>query len=184
MNETVVVIEDIDAMTNAVLERKGQNGKEPQLVKPQGTYSDSDSTDSDDNRGKGKDKGKDKDKDPGVTLSGILNAIDGIHNNHGMILIITSNMPEKLDKALLRDGRVDDKIYFGYCNNKSIYGIMKNFYNGKFTISEKDFDKLSFPDAIAPCRVENAMKRYWDNPDKAVDYLIKGTKTELEKFDY
>lgn len=43
----------------------------------------------------------------GVTLSGLLNAIDGLAARDGRILFITSNHPEKLDPALLRPGRID-----------------------------------------------------------------------------
>lgn len=43
----------------------------------------------------------------GVTLSGVLNAIDGVTARDGRILIMTSNHPEQLDAALLRPGRVD-----------------------------------------------------------------------------
>lgn len=44
---------------------------------------------------------------PGVSLSGLLNAIDGLAAREGRILFITSNCPEKLDPALLRPGRID-----------------------------------------------------------------------------
>lgn len=43
----------------------------------------------------------------GVTLSGLLNAIDGVAAREGRLLFITSNHAEKLDPALVRPGRVD-----------------------------------------------------------------------------
>lgn len=43
----------------------------------------------------------------GVTLSGLLNAIDGIASREGRILFMTSNHADQLDPALLRSGRVD-----------------------------------------------------------------------------
>ena len=59
-----------------------------------------------------KDREEEDDKTPamagrGVTLSGILNAIDGIAAKDGRILIMTTNHPEVLDAALIRPGRVD-----------------------------------------------------------------------------
>lgn len=48
----------------------------------------------------------------GITLSGLLNVIDGVASQEGRILIMTSNAPEKLDPALLRPGRVDMKMHF------------------------------------------------------------------------
>lgn len=42
-----------------------------------------------------------------ISLSGLLNAIDGIGAQDGRILFLTSNHPDALDAALLRPGRVD-----------------------------------------------------------------------------
>ena len=42
-----------------------------------------------------------------ITLSGLLNAIDGIGAQDGRILFLTSNHPDTLDAALLRPGRID-----------------------------------------------------------------------------
>ncbi len=42
-----------------------------------------------------------------LTLSGLLNAIDGVGARDNRILIITTNHPDKLDKALIRPGRID-----------------------------------------------------------------------------
>ena len=53
------------------------------------------------------DQGAKKKALPGVTLSAILNALDGVIATDGRLLIMTSNYPEKLDAALIRNGRVD-----------------------------------------------------------------------------
>ena len=50
----------------------------------------------------------------GITLSGLLNAIDGMHSVEGRILIMTSNNPDSLDEALVRRGRIDRSVLFGY----------------------------------------------------------------------
>ena len=63
-----------------------------------------------------------------ANISDILNAIDGIHQVHGRILIATTNYAEKLDKALLRDGRFDLKIEIGYADNFIVSEIFKSFY--------------------------------------------------------
>jgi chaperone BCS1 len=49
-----------------------------------------------------------------LTLSGILNCIDGVVDVPGRIVIMTSNHPERLDPALIRPGRVTLNIYLGY----------------------------------------------------------------------
>lgn len=48
-----------------------------------------------------------------VTLSGLLNAIDGVAARDGRILFITSNHANVLDAALLRPGRVDHRETIG-----------------------------------------------------------------------
>ena len=47
-----------------------------------------------------------------VTLSGLLNVIDGACAPEGHLLIMTTNHVEHLDPALIRPGRVDMKIHF------------------------------------------------------------------------
>ncbi|KAI4635931.1 hypothetical protein J4E83_000885 [Alternaria metachromatica] len=47
-----------------------------------------------------------------ISLSGLLNVIDGAASHEGHVLIMTTNTPEKLDDALTRPGRVDMQIGF------------------------------------------------------------------------
>ncbi|RMZ66083.1 mitochondrial chaperone bcs1 [Pyrenophora seminiperda CCB06] len=60
-----------------------------------------------------------------VTLSGLLNAIDGNASQEGRLLIMTSNNPDALDEALTRPGRVDKKVYFGYMGTEAGISIFK-----------------------------------------------------------
>lgn len=48
-----------------------------------------------------------------VSLSTLLNTIDGFGSKEGRLLIITTNHVERLDAALLRPGRVDTKLQLG-----------------------------------------------------------------------
>lgn len=53
-------------------------------------------------------KDREDDDDAGkITLAGLLNAIDGVFSRDGRLLVMTTNYPDKLDKALTRPGRVD-----------------------------------------------------------------------------
>lgn len=60
---------------------------------------------------------------PGVSLSGLLNAIDGTSSQEGRLLVMTSNSPDALDEALIRPGRVDKQIYFGPISQASAASI-------------------------------------------------------------
>nr|XP_048318619.1 AAA-ATPase At3g50940-like [Ziziphus jujuba var. spinosa] len=58
-----------------------------------------------------------KSRDPQVTLSGLLNFVDGLHSccRESRIIIFTMNY-KGLDQALLRAGRVDTHICLSFCN--------------------------------------------------------------------
>ena len=45
-----------------------------------------------------------------ITMNGILNCLDGFNNPEGLIVIMTTNFPEKLDEALMRSGRIDLEV--------------------------------------------------------------------------
>ncbi|KAJ5189952.1 ATPase AAA-type core [Penicillium cf. griseofulvum] len=71
---------------------------------------------------------KEEDKKGGITLSGLLNVIDGVAASEGRILIMTTNHVDKLDPALLRPGRVDMKIVFGYTSKEDIKELFTSIY--------------------------------------------------------
>lgn len=48
-----------------------------------------------------------------ITMSALLNSIDGAFSRDGRILFMTTNHPEKIDAALLRPGRADRKELIG-----------------------------------------------------------------------
>jgi chaperone BCS1 len=64
----------------------------------------------------------------GVSLSGLLNAIDGVASAEGRVLIMTTNHPEKLDTALIRPGRVDRKVEFHLAAKDQIRELFVRMY--------------------------------------------------------
>ncbi|KAF2169577.1 hypothetical protein M409DRAFT_19989 [Zasmidium cellare ATCC 36951] len=54
-----------------------------------------------------------------VTLSGLLNVLDGVGSQEGRVVILTTNKPERLDSALVRPGRIDFKVYMGNISRAS-----------------------------------------------------------------
>ncbi|KAF8464430.1 P-loop containing nucleoside triphosphate hydrolase protein [Kalaharituber pfeilii] len=77
-----------------------------------------------------------------VSLSGLLNAIDGVASKEGRVLIMTTNHRERLDEALIRPGRVDLQIKFKYADREIIHGLFRALY----AISDTDKQMLRFPD--------------------------------------
>ena len=64
----------------------------------------------------------------GISLSGLLNAIDGVASAEGRVLIMTTNHPEKLDAALVRPGRVDRKVEFQLAARNQISELFVRMY--------------------------------------------------------
>lgn len=67
-------------------------------------------------------------KKKSVTLSGLLNCIDGPASVDGRVLCMTSNSPDSLDAALVRPGRCDRKVLFGYVCAEVSAGLFTNVY--------------------------------------------------------
>lgn len=63
-----------------------------------------------------------------VTFSGLLNALDGINDLAGRIIFMTTNHLSRLDKALIRPGRVDKVVKVDYANDLQIKGMFEKFY--------------------------------------------------------
>lgn len=70
------------------------------------------------------------DKKRGISLSGLLNAIDGVASHEGRILIMTTNVPEMLDDALIRPGRVDLQVQFTYATKQQAKELFIRMYEG------------------------------------------------------
>lgn len=63
-----------------------------------------------------------------LTLSGILNVLDGVASSEDRILFMTTNYPDRLDPALTRPGRVDMKVYIGYASDEQLSRAFEKFY--------------------------------------------------------
>lgn len=73
-------------------------------------------------------KANDEDTKKGISLSGLLNVIDGVASHEGRVLVMTTNHPEKLDDALIRDGRVDHQVAFGNATQKQVKELFERMY--------------------------------------------------------
>ncbi|KAL0741841.1 hypothetical protein Bca4012_083354 [Brassica carinata] len=82
---------------------------------------------------------QDKDESA-VTLSGLLNFIDGIWSACGQerIVVFTTNHLEKLDPALIRRGRMDMHIELSYCTYEAFKILAKNYLD----LDDHDDDPL------------------------------------------
>lgn len=63
-----------------------------------------------------------------LTLSGLLNALDGVASTEGRIVVMTTNYLERLDPALVRPGRVDVKVCIDYASVTQLEAMFGRFY--------------------------------------------------------
>jgi chaperone BCS1 len=73
-------------------------------------------------------KNKNGDTVSAIGLAEILNALDGVCNTDGRVLVATTNYIEKLDSALIRPGRFDIKIKVDYLNSETFSQFVKRFF--------------------------------------------------------
>lgn len=55
-----------------------------------------------------------------ITLSGLLNCLDGITSKDGCVIVMTTNRRDILDSALVRPGRIDFELEFGYADDEQV----------------------------------------------------------------
>ncbi|WVW85247.1 hypothetical protein I302_107285 [Kwoniella bestiolae CBS 10118] len=63
-----------------------------------------------------------------ITLSGLLNALDGVASSEGRLLFCTTNWVDKIDEALSRPGRCDVWIQFSNATKEQIKNLFLQFF--------------------------------------------------------
>jgi chaperone BCS1 len=106
-----------------------------------------------------------------INLAFLLNLLDGVLETPGRILIITSNFPDKLDKALVRPGRIDVRIKFDYATTTMIKDMLKHFYE----LSDKAASSILVPEELnmkySPARIIEAFCNNYNNIQAAIKSL-------------
>lgn len=66
-----------------------------------------------------------------LSLSGLLNVLDGVVDTPGRMVIMTTNHPEMLDPALVRPGRVDKKLLLGHMRAEDVISMLEHYFQAK-----------------------------------------------------
>lgn len=123
LSKRIYILEDIDCDSVSLERKKEDKGKEGEENKTSLTT---------------------------LSLSDILNCLDGILELKDVIIIMTTNHVNKLDQALIRPGRIDLNIKLDKLDVKSINETIK--YHFKDTIPEKYIKEMT------GCELENMIK--------------------------
>jgi chaperone BCS1 len=88
----------------------------------------------------------------GVTLSGLLNVLDGFFAPTGVLFMMTTNRIETLDPALLRPGRIDYRLYLGKASDQQKVKLYRRFFP---EASESDAREI-----VEACRSAETMAEF------------------------
>jgi hypothetical protein len=165
IHERLYLIEDIDAMGDSVLERKWKKPEQPK-----------------DEKKKVGDAWMDREEEDTkeiIDLSFLLNLLDGTLEASGRILCISSNFPERIDKALIRPGRVDMIIHFKKCNRQILQEMVTSFYDDDI----EDWTDDSMDYKWSPAEVNQILFRNFDRPNEAIIELKNLNPKDLYGFE-
>ena len=166
VHERLYVIEDIDAMGDTVLERKWKKPVVEEKKKPTGdAWMQA--------------KLEDEDENEPLDLSFLLNLLDGTLEASGRILCISSNFPERIDKALIRPGRIDMIVHFRKCNRQILQEMVASFYDKEFP--DWTNDTLNYK--WSPAEVNQILFRNFKDSEKAMRELVELESRDLYGFE-
>ncbi|KAM3557635.1 hypothetical protein ARSEF4850_004973 [Beauveria asiatica] len=125
-----------------------------------------------------------------LSLSALLNILDGVAAQEGRVLIMTTNHLENLDQALIRPGRVDMIIPFSLADadmSASIFRVIYTPFDGELgqgavpkgegkktlideiAILAKEFGRRIPPDEFSPAEIQGLLLRHKRSAHTALD---------------
>ncbi|KAJ8753731.1 hypothetical protein K2173_026407 [Erythroxylum novogranatense] len=169
-SKSVIVIEDIDCSLDLTGPRKKKVKEEEK-----------DATPKDPNQK----QQKEEDTSSKVTLSGLLNFIDGLWSacREERLIVFTTNFKEKLDPALIRRGRMDKHIELSYCNFEAFKVLADNYLKLESHQLFTKISKLLGEVQMTPADVaEHLMpKTFPGDPETCLESLIRGLEIKKEE---
>jgi chaperone BCS1 len=85
----------------------------------------------------------------GVTLSGLLNVLDGFYAPANVLFVMTTNHIEVLDDALLRPGRIDYKLFLGAASASQKIELYRRFFPQVTEVEAREFVQTHFAETMA-----------------------------------
>jgi chaperone BCS1 len=131
-----------------------------------------------------------------VTLSDLLNTLDGPGAKEGRMVIMTTNAPDALDPAIHRKGRMDQKIYLGYSTPMSAACAFTRLFGNdpKQSLVPEILQRLAHrfgkkvpQDMFTPCEIQEFCMERRGQPLKAIKDLpgfIEERITGKHDFEY
>ena len=154
--QCIAIMEDIDAaFTHGLTRDTAGTELENPRRRDSSQRGHDDREDSDDTGDcEGQSRGRNRGNSPGgassrITLSGLLNALDGISAQEGRLLFATTNRYHTLDPALTRPGRMDLHVEFRLTSRYQARELYRRFYvpDAPEEVAEDDEDDAAAGDS-------------------------------------
>ena len=188
-SKKILVLEDLDCMTELVMKREKMDGLSAGSGSGSGNKTGSGGgSDSDDTKPQNininlSDLRPRRNKKPNImfgngneanttdelTLSFLLNVLDGICETPGRIIVITSNFYEKLDSALVRPGRIDITLPMQNASIETIMEIFNRYFDQELPLNV--VEKLR-PGVVSPATLVN-IRWHADTPELYIKKLLE-----------
>jgi len=178
MNKRIYLFEDIDTIIDVLKERETKEkdtstnaanaDKEEKVILLQALMSKKGVSNSEYSKN-GKNSG---DK---LNLGFFLNLIDGVLETPGRILIISTNYPEKLDRALVRPGRIDMKIHMTKCSKQMIRNIIGHYYEDVVNVLSDNIVDGLYGQDVTPAELYQICFKYNSINSFEMDMIDTGT---------
>ncbi len=114
-----------------------------------------------------------------LTLSGLLNGIDGATCSDGTVFIYTTNRLEMIDPALLRPGRVDHVLYVGAHTPETFAQAMAAYYPG-FAVPEE----VALGAGLTPAQLQQQVMVHRGDPQAVLQALRNARETRAKSSDF
>ena len=163
VNERIYVIEDIDAMGDIVLKREWKKPEVKKEIKFDefGNIIQEESSP--------------------IDLSFLLNLLDGTLESAGRIIALSTNFPERIDRALIRPGRIDMIIHFKKCSTSILREMLESFYDTK--LDDVVLNNMDLNEKWAPAEVNQILFRNFKNQEHAILELNTLNPNDLYGFE-
>jgi chaperone BCS1 len=109
-----------------------------------------------------------------ISFSALLNCMDGAFSKYGIITIMTTNHADRIDDALIREGRIDMKIKIDNPEKEMVEEYLTMFYGKEAELDE-------YENTISMSRIQELCLQNKDNLQETLNLLLPDKAKRGEK---
>lgn len=117
-------------------------------------------------------------RDGGLSLSGLLNALDGFDTPDGLVTIVTTNHAQRLDPALVRPGRLDRSFTLDHIAAAELDRLFRWFYEMDPPTPAPAHTRSA---GLSPAQVAETFKQHLDAPQNGWEAVLNLIPTPTQQ---